>query len=294
MGGYPAVLCVLEMKRCFLFIACLCLTVVWTGCSERSAESSDTTVADSSYVEQNMPDESLNLVLRPADSIEFCIDIPVISFGESGVEKAVGIRNGFWPAATTELKVFFLDGDTAVIKKVMATANLWAPHSGIKFIQVNGNGAASITVSFKANGTWSVIGRQALQKIPSMNLRGLTRSSNDEEYRRVVLHEFGHALGLLHEHQNPISKPIPWNVDYVKNYLKEVYTPDEIERNIFKRYNKNSVNGTAYDSLSIMMYAIPAEFRLDSVATPWNTVLSALDKSFIASKYRDNPKRLSR
>jgi serralysin len=294
MGRYPTILCLLEMKKFILFVTCLCLTVVWMGCSEKSAESSDTTIADSSYIEQNMPDESLNPVLRPPDSIKFCIDIPLIRFGKSGVEKAVGIDNGFWPAATKEIKVLFLDGDTAVIKKVMATANLWEPHSGIKFIQVNANSRACITVSFRANGTWSVIGRQALNKIPSMNLRGLASSSNDEEYRRVVLHEFGHALGLLHEHQNPISKPIPWDVKYVKNYLKEVYSPDEIERNIFKRYNKNSVNGTAYDAFSIMMYAIPAEFRLDRVATPWNVELSALDKSFIASKYRDNQGRLSR
>jgi len=37
----------------------------------------------------------------------------------------------------------------------------------------------------------------------TMNFGWLTPDTEDSEYQRVVLHEFGHALGLLHEHQHP-------------------------------------------------------------------------------------------
>lgn len=27
----------------------------------------------------------------------------------------------------------------------------------------------------------------------------------------AVLHEFGYVLGMIHEHQSPLDKPIDWN-----------------------------------------------------------------------------------
>jgi len=38
---------------------------------------------------------------------------------------------------------------------------------------------------------------------PTMNYGWLKDDTDDVEYRRVVIHEFGHALGAIHEHQNP-------------------------------------------------------------------------------------------
>ena len=38
-----------------------------------------------------------------------------------------------------------------------------------------------------------------------MNYGWIDADSPEEELRSVVLHEFGHALGLIHEHQNPLS-----------------------------------------------------------------------------------------
>ena len=49
-----------------------------------------------------------------------------------------------------------------------------------------------------------------------MNYGWLTPESAQDEVRRVVLHEFGHALGLIHEHQNPKGGGIEWNRDAVQ------------------------------------------------------------------------------
>jgi hypothetical protein len=52
------------------------------------------------------------------------------------------------------------------------------------------------------------------QQIPAsestMNYGWPTPGSSDDELERVVLHSFGHAPGLIHEHQNP-NTPISWN-----------------------------------------------------------------------------------
>jgi serralysin len=45
--------------------------------------------------------------------------------------------------------------------------------------------------------------QQILDPKPTMNYGWMTPDSSDDEVHRVVAHEFGHALGLIHEHQNP-------------------------------------------------------------------------------------------
>ena len=72
---------------------------------------------------------------------------------------------------------------------------------------------AQIRISFLQDGSWSYIGKDALQipaKDPTMNYGWLKADTEDEEYSRVVLHEFGHSLGAIHEHQSP-GVTIPWD-----------------------------------------------------------------------------------
>jgi hypothetical protein len=50
-----------------------------------------------------------------------------------------------------------------------------------------------------------------------MNYGWLLANTPDQEYSRVVLHEFGHALGAIHEHQHPAAG-IPWDKPKVYEY----------------------------------------------------------------------------
>jgi hypothetical protein len=119
-----------------------------------------------------------------------------------------------------------------------------------------------------------------------MNFGWLTPATQESEYERVVLHEFGHALGLLHEHQNPAGS-IPWNVEAVYSYYRETQGWDQQKtyNNVIRKYNEEETNHTRYDSRSIMEYPIPEELTLNGFHVGWNRNLSETDKLFIRSQY---------
>lgn len=194
-----------------------------------------------------------------------------------------------------ELSVYFLDGKKEVHDKVMRWANVWNDHCDIKFVQVKDTKTADIRVAFRndqgANGNWSYIGtfRPADYKIenPTLNLGDLNGQSSDTTYSELVLHEFGHAIGFIHEHQIP-KNGINWDKNAVyKEYLEKYgWDKKEVDAQLFTAYSSNSLNGTQFDPKSIMMYEIPARHVLDRVAVSTrNTELSELDKRHAAWLY---------
>ncbi|MEJ7636546.1 MAG: matrixin family metalloprotease [Singulisphaera sp.] len=124
-----------------------------------------------------------------------------------------------WPNGVP-MKVGFLNrsdsyGDT-LRQLVRAIAPTWSNYANIKFEFVEGR-TRDITINFEAtdaisNGTYSsqlgVVSAQFSGRgEASMHLVFDPNNPRnvEEEYRRVILHEFGHALGLIHEHARPAS-----------------------------------------------------------------------------------------
>lgn len=189
------------------------------------------------------------------------------------------------------LRARFLDGDSTVQEKVKAIAQGWTNFANITFV-FGDDPDAEIRISFQLPGSWSYIGADALliaKDKPTMNFGWLTPITDDEEYSRVVLHEFGHALGMIHEHQNPAGK-IPWNEQAVLDYYMgppNYWTEAQVRSNIFQTYSRDYTKFTEFDMDSIMRYPIPREHVLDPAwAVEWqNYQLSKLDKTFISECY---------
>jgi hypothetical protein len=82
----------------------------------------------------------------------------------------------------------------------------WEEVCGVRFMFVAG-GDTDIRISFEADGTsWSLVGTDALRMARGAATMNLGWVSDDdekisEEDRRGILHEFGHAIGMEHEHQ---------------------------------------------------------------------------------------------
>lgn len=193
-----------------------------------------------------------------------------------------------WPK--TNLKVTFLDGDPEVISRVTEVAKEWEKYCGIRFLFGNFPNP-DISISFRYLGSWSCIGTDSQKNSPSMNFGWLIRETEQSEYERVVLHEFGHALGFVHEHQR-MDAQIKWNRPAVYAYYEQPpnnWPKNDVDENIFERYNRPTSNGTSFDPNSIMMYAVPAEVTEDNVGIPWPFKLSELDKQFARKMYPATP-----
>ena len=219
-----------------------------------------------------------------------------ISSAPKASEKA-GQRAALFSASQwaqgTAIQIGFLEGDTDLQDRVRNAAAEWvAPGmANLTFRWVDPS-IADVRIAFKpGDGSWSYLGTQCMRinpPEPTMNFGWLKPDSDDEELRQVVLHEFGHMLGLIHEHQNP-DGGIDWDRDAVIEDLSgppNNWDADTIEHNIFKQYADGEVDTTSVDRDSIMMYPIPLKWTKDDFETWFNSELSATDRAFITAKYR--------
>jgi hypothetical protein len=223
----------------------------------------------------------------------------------------VGAAGGsFWPPRSV-ITVGFLDPDPDLESVTMRWARALAAIAGLEFRVVPAQGEpprpsgpnnrpaekprpAQIRIRFTSEGGgWSRVGtdcENVKRDEPTMTL-GIRGQSSDEQ-RRVTLHEFCHALGLIHEHQSPAGG-IRWNKEKVYDYYAghgKHYTRKWVDENVFYRYSKGVItNYTAFDPQSIMVYGVPGELTLDGKGLPWNTLLSPTDEAFLRRVYQ-NPK----
>jgi hypothetical protein len=193
-----------------------------------------------------------------------------------------------WKPGTT-LKVRFLGGTPVMRARVEQYARVWEQYANIRFDFVD-DGDAPIRVAFmRGKGSWSYLGTQALviedQQKPTMNYGWLTDQSEEQDVARVVLHEFGHALGCIHEHQHP-EQGIPWDKEKAYAYYgQNGWTRADVDEQVFKRYDASFIRGSAFDRDSIMMYPVPEEITIGRFSVGWNRALSAADKLAIAELY---------
>ena len=192
--------------------------------------------------------------------------------------------------AIINFKKLWINGSTLTVRfmggtpeqQTLATehANLWTHHANLTF-EFNNAADADIRVSFNSSdGAWSYVGTDA-KNIPlnqaTMNLGFMDRGT--------AIHEFGHAIGLGHEHQNP-DGGIEWNEAEVIRDLSgppNNWTVAQIRHNVLNKYTQDQVRGTKFDSNSIMLYEFPDRWTQNNTGTHGNSSLSQLDEEFIRS-----------
>ena len=131
------------------------------------------------------------------------------------------------------------------------------------------------------------MGRQALSLAndkPTMILFAFRYDwVSEERRRRLVLHEFGHALGLIHEHQSP-AFPYQWKKESMEKRCRRVLRRQTCIHNIFGQREGNLVYGD-FDEFSIMNYEFLPEVTVEGVHIKRHYDLSEKDKEAISILY---------
>jgi hypothetical protein len=195
-----------------------------------------------------------------------------------GRTRAVSPIGKTWMNGST-LHVRFIGGNASQRAIAREQAGWWTAVANLNIVFDDAPNA-DVRIAFDGrDGAWSYIGTDARQiplDQPTMNLGFLDGGT--------AAHEWGHAIGLAHEHQNPAGG-ILWNEPVViremarsPNFWDEATT----RHNILRRYQADQVNGTAFDPESIMLYFFPSSWTTNGIGTEANETLSALDKAFVA------------
>lgn len=200
--------------------------------------------------------------------------------------EAIAVRGTFWKPNQT-LFIGFIGGTKSQYDIVRYHANEWFKHISLMPIWGAELERAQIRISFDpTDGAWSTIGTGALGvpwKYATMNLGSLARST--------VLHEFGHMLGLAHEHQNP-NEGIKWNKEEVYKDLAgppNYWDKERVDVNIFAEFDNQEIVDEVFDPQSIMLYRIPPNWTLDGFQSNENTELSELDILTVQNLYPKDP-----
>jgi len=181
------------------------------------------------------------------------------------------------------------------VEKVVTRA--YAGLVNLQFVWNVPQNKSNVRITFVKNlGAYSNVGNSSeLVSIRSetMNLGWLDENDSADPQLRmtgaVVLHEFGHCLGLIHEHMRDVrDTKIQWNKALVYAEMKQPpnsWDKKTVDSNIFNTFDRTKINGSVYDRDSIMHYVFPPQYFIPPRVIQQTKVLSAMDIATIRQKY---------
>lgn len=223
----------------------------------------------------------------------------VIDKGDIKAANAVlANKEKLWQDCPTTIKYCFLSGANAGTEaqrsKVKSSIEEWTRYVNVSFVEETDPRQSDVRILFDPNdGSWSYVGlecRDIGEEEATMNLAWVQKSGSlTSNEKAVILHEFGHVLGLLHEHQSPAHGGVAVvNVQAALDMYRtgQHWPDDQIYEQVINVYKNVDVpNYSQVDELSIMHYPQPKELTGLDHDIGYNRSLSELDKAYMVVQY---------
>lgn len=233
------------------------------------------------------------------------------SIGNAIEMQGVYNRSKLWQSAQVLRACFFEGPSLDTLSRIVRTAKQWEKAGNIKldFGDLNNprmcrtNQANEIRIGYAYKGYWSLVGQDSVnfsrQYDQSMNLEFFNSLPPVEpEFSSTVLHEFGHAVGLQHEHQNPKStceQEFNWDAIYASLAAPpNGWDKAKVDLNMRRLLNDGDVNVVGeFDKRSIMLYTFPDWMYRDGTGSSCyftaNAEISDGDRATVAYMYPTDP-----
>ncbi len=182
------------------------------------------------------------------------------------------------------LRVHFMDKKPPFERAIRRFLPLWSVYANIRF-EFSAEKDAEIRVAFKeGDGNWAYIGTDCMSiplDQPTMNFAWM------DPPEASVLHEFGHVLGMMHEHNHP--KGIHWRKPLVYKSMSgppNFWDKTVTDHNMFSTWSASEFPMVKpFDPASIMAYFMPKEWTSLDADFGHKDSLSTTDKAFIEQLY---------
>jgi hypothetical protein len=254
-----------------------------------------------------MPAEQFNKIRALQDALA--------SVSDEETARGVYMASTVWPPSYRKLKVCFFGGTEEARKLIAEKAMEWMRpdmgitldfgKSGIRSCKKDSKVEMHIRIGFEQRGYWSALGHDSVvtgffpQDTNSMNLNGFANKTSETwspHDTGTVHHEFGHALALGHEHQNPKS-PCEEEYDWIKVYKSLGGPPNnwpktQIDFNM-REYRYDDTAASDFNVQSVMIYQFPPDvYKAGAKAKCYieqpNNEISEGDRTELARLYPAN------
>lgn len=226
---------------------------------------------------------------NPANALK-----PSTKTEDSNDTSKLALETGYRWLPGTKIRIAFLDGDDTLKNKVKEYANEWTQHANLHFKYVEDLENSDVRIIFDTNKHSSQVGTKSKNIDATDPTMHLAKSDfyyplggiRQKDMRQIVLHEFGHMIGCIHEHQNP-STGIQWDEDKVIAHYKAKQNWDEKRTrfNVLDKFDKTITQYSEFDPDSIMGYWFPAELTKNDIELKRNFDLSKQDIEYIKLMY---------